>query len=120
MGNDFYRKLGASFLISAGVIYAIERVGSLIARSHEIAALYEANMFNALPEIHITSFFDNIFVPILAFLGMILFVYGFPKKSNEITHSTRCEHIMSCTIKLQRRCLGGGKKMGCCQMVQRR
>jgi hypothetical protein len=87
MGNDFYRKLGASFLISAGVIYAIERVGSMIARSHEIAALYEANMFNALPKTHNTSFFDNIFVPILAFLGMILFVYGFPKKSNNKAQS---------------------------------
>lgn len=93
MGNDFYRKLGAAFLISAGVIYAIERVGSLIARSHEIAALHEANMFNALPKTHITSFFDNIFVPILALLGMILFVYGFPKKSNEVTHSTRCSTL---------------------------
>jgi hypothetical protein len=80
MGNDLYRKLGASFLISAGVIYAIERVGSLIARSHETVALYEANMFETLPETHITGFFDNIFVPILTFLGMILFVYGFPKK----------------------------------------
>ncbi|WP_438495185.1 hypothetical protein [Paenibacillus sp. IHBB 3054] len=80
MGNDLYRKLGASFLISAGVIYAIERVGPLIARSQEIAVLYEADMFDALPETHITGFFDNIFVPILTFLGMILFVYGFPKK----------------------------------------
>ncbi|MEK3982835.1 hypothetical protein MHB77_05505 [Paenibacillus sp. FSL K6-3166] len=80
MGNDLYRKLGASFLISAGVIYAIERVGSLKARSHEIVALYEAKMFEALPETHITGFFDNIFVPILSFFGMILFVYGFPKK----------------------------------------
>ncbi len=80
MGNDLYRKLGASFLISAGVIYAIERVGSLIARSYEIAALYEANMFEVLPETRIIGFFDNIFVPILTFLGMMLFVYGFPKK----------------------------------------
>lgn len=63
-------------------------VGSLMARSHEIVALYEANMLDALPETHITGFFDNIFVPILTFLGMILFVYGFLKK-NEITHSTR-------------------------------
>ncbi|MEK5238842.1 hypothetical protein NST99_24420 [Paenibacillus sp. FSL L8-0470] len=80
MGNDLYRKLGAAFLISAGVIYAIERVGSLIARIQEIAVLYEAKMFDALPKTHITGFFDNIFVPILTFLGMILFVYGFPKK----------------------------------------
>lgn len=82
MGNDLYRKLGASFLISAGVIYAIERVGSLIARSHEIVALYEMNMF-VLPKTHIAGFFDNIFVPILAFLGMILFVYGFPQKTKK-------------------------------------
>lgn len=83
MGNDLYRKLGASFLISAGVIYAFERVGSMIARSHEIVALYEVNMFDPLPKTHIAGFFDNIFVPILAFLGSILFVYGFPQKNKK-------------------------------------
>ena len=80
MGNDLYRKLGASFLISAGVIYALDRTGSLIARSYEIVGLHEARMFDTLPETHITGFFDNIFVPILTFLGMLLFIYGFPKK----------------------------------------
>ena len=80
MGNDLYRNLGASFLISAGVIYAIERVGSLIARSHEIAAMYEAKIFDSIPKTHIAGYFDNIFVPILTFLGILLFVYGFPRK----------------------------------------
>lgn len=80
MGNDLYRKLGASFLISAGVIYAIERVGSLMALSREIVAMYEVNMFDAIPRTEIAGFFDNIFVPILTFLGILLFVYGFPKK----------------------------------------
>ncbi len=79
MGNDLYRKLGSAFLISAGVIYAIERVGSLIARSHEIVALYEQHIDHR-PKIHIAGFFDNIFVPILTFIGIILLVYGFPKK----------------------------------------
>ncbi len=80
MGNDFYRKLGAVFLISAGVIYAIERVGSLIARSHEIVAMYEQHMEGFRPKIQVAGFFDNIFVPILTFIGLILLVYGFPKK----------------------------------------
>lgn len=79
MGNDFYRKLGAAFIISAGVIYTFERVGSLLARSREIVAMYEVNM-HAIPQTHIAGFFDNIFVPVLTFIGLILFVYGFPKK----------------------------------------
>jgi|GEM_PF-1847549 hypothetical protein len=83
MGNDLYRKLGAAFLISAGIIYAIERVGSLLARSQEIIAMYEVGMFDVPPKTQVAGFFDNIFVPILAFVGIILFVYGFPK------HKTR-------------------------------
>lgn len=81
MGNDFYRKLGAAFIISAGVIYTFERVGSLLARSREIVAMYEVKMYDAIPKTHIAGFFDNIFVPVLTFIGLILFVYGFPKKN---------------------------------------
>lgn len=81
MGNNLYRKLGAAFLIAAGLIYTIERVGALIARSHEINALYQAQMFDIQPKIHMAGFFDNIFVPILTLMGVILFVYGFPKKT---------------------------------------
>jgi hypothetical protein len=79
MANDHYRKLGAAFLIAAGIIYAIERVGSMIARSNELAAMYAIHL-SATPTVHIARFFDNIFVPALAFIGAILFVYGFPKK----------------------------------------
>ncbi|RED57184.1 hypothetical protein [Cohnella lupini] len=79
MANDHYRKLGAAFLIAAGIIYAIERVGSIIAQSNERAAMYAANI-NASPEIHVASFFDNVFVPALTFIGVLLLVYGFPRK----------------------------------------
>ncbi|MEK3900786.1 MULTISPECIES: hypothetical protein [unclassified Paenibacillus] len=81
MGNNLYRKLGAAFLIAAGLIYTIERVGTMIARSHEYSALYEANLLNFQPETPIAGFFDNIFVPVLTLIGVILFVYGFPKKT---------------------------------------
>lgn len=81
MGNNLYRKLGAAFLIAAGLIYTIERVGALIARSHEISAIYEAHMLDIQPKTHIAGFFDNLFVPILTLIGVILFVYGFPKKT---------------------------------------
>ncbi|MBP2114223.1 hypothetical protein [Paenibacillus silagei] len=81
MGNDLYRKLGAAFLITAALIYTIECVGTLIARSHEFSALYEANLLSFQPKTHIAGFFDNLFVPILTLIGVILFVYGFPKKT---------------------------------------
>ncbi|MEK3880127.1 hypothetical protein [Paenibacillus sp. FSL M7-0420] len=81
MGNDLYRKLGAAFLITAALIYTIERVGTLIARNYEISALYQAQMYDAQPKTPIAGFFDNIFVPILTLIGVILFVYGFPKKT---------------------------------------
>ena len=81
MGNNLYRKLGAAFLIAAGLIYTIERVGTLIARIHETSALYQAQMYDVQPKTHVAGFFDNIFVPILSLIGVILFVYGFPKKT---------------------------------------
>lgn len=52
----------------------------MMARSHEIVAMYEVHMFDGTPKTEIAGFFDNIFVPILTFVGVILFVYGFPKK----------------------------------------
>ncbi|WP_340025914.1 hypothetical protein MHI24_12365 [Paenibacillus sp. FSL K6-1096] len=81
MGNNLYRKLGAAFLIAAGLIYTIERVGTLSARIHEISALYQAQMYNVQPKTDVAGFFDNLFVPILTLIGVILFVYGFPKKT---------------------------------------
>lgn len=80
MGNDLYRKLGAAFLITAALIYTIERVCTLIARNYEISALY-AQIYDVQPKTHVAGFFDNIFVPILTLIGVILFVYGFPKKT---------------------------------------
>ena len=79
LANDHYRKLGAVFLIAAGIIYAIERVGSVIARSNELAALYASHTI-ASPKTQLAGFFDNIFVPALAFIGFVLLVYGFPRK----------------------------------------
>ncbi|WP_373230393.1 hypothetical protein [Cohnella sp.] len=73
MANDHYRKLGAAFLIASGFIHAIERVGTKIA--------YGIERTGGNPSFSVSvGFFDNIFVPALTFVGVILFVYGFPKK----------------------------------------
>ncbi|BBI35437.1 hypothetical protein [Cohnella abietis] len=74
MGNDFYRKLGATFLVIAAIIYAFERVG------WRIAFAIEANSGNGVASPVHTGFFDNLFVPVFSLVGIILFVYGFPGK----------------------------------------
>jgi len=80
MGNDFYRKLGGAFLIAAGLLYAIERIGTKVADSIVLAGFYSGNMSGAVPQVGDAGFFDNLFVPVLTFVGVLLFVYGFPKK----------------------------------------
>ncbi|WP_029192895.1 hypothetical protein [Paenibacillus harenae] len=75
MGNDFYRKLGAVFLVAAAVIYTIERIGWRLANAIEVSS----GLVTRAP---ITiGFFDNLFVPAFSFVGCILFIYGFPRKN---------------------------------------
>ena len=79
MNTKDFRKLGVFLLITAGVIFAFERVGSMIAQSKEIAAMYEIRMSGS-PAIQITGFWDNVFVPILTFLGVILLGISFVRR----------------------------------------
>ncbi len=74
LGNDFYRKIGAAFLFVAAIIYTTERIGNKIAYSIESSGGHGTSLPASV------SFFENIFVPALVFIGIILFVYGFPKK----------------------------------------
>lgn len=64
MGNDFYHKLGAAFLFAAAIIYTVERLG------HKLAGF-------AADE---AGFFSNLFVPIFGFIGILIFVFGFPSR----------------------------------------
>jgi hypothetical protein len=74
--NDFYRKLGTVFMVTAAVIFVIERIGWRIAYAIEYASGHGS------PSPHTPGFFDNLFVPAFTFVGMILFVYGFPSKKD--------------------------------------
>lgn len=80
MDSKELRKYGVIMLIAAGVIYAIERIGSIIAQSREIAAMYAIHMFDGRPKIHVANFSDNAFVPILAIAGVILFASSFVRR----------------------------------------
>ncbi|MEF3311900.1 hypothetical protein PV433_23725 [Paenibacillus sp. GYB004] len=62
MGNEFYHKLGAAFLFAAAIIYTVERFGQKLAG----LAVGEA------------GFFSNLFVPVFALIGIVIFVFGFP------------------------------------------
>lgn len=63
MGNSFYHKIGAAFLLTAALIYTAERIG------HKMAGLPVADM---------PGFFGNVFVPVFALIGLVIFVFGFP------------------------------------------
>jgi hypothetical protein len=74
LANDHYRILGAAFLITAGIIYTIERVGTKIA--YGIQSISGGSTSFPIS----VGLFDNIFVTALTFVGFILLVYGFPRK----------------------------------------
>lgn len=74
LSNDFYHKIGLAFLFVAALIYTVERIGNKIAYG------IESNAGNGTTMPFVPSFFDNIFVPAFTLIGVILFVYGFPKK----------------------------------------
>lgn len=72
MGNDFYRKIGAAFLFVAAMIYTLERITNKITNS--IQSTGNATM--------VSNFFENLFVPAFTLIGIILFVYGFPRNES--------------------------------------
>ncbi|MDG0791099.1 hypothetical protein OMP38_09625 [Cohnella ginsengisoli] len=80
MNSNNLRTLGVILVITAGLIYTIERVGSTVARSKEIVAMYEIHMFDSAPRIHVTGFWDNGFVPLLAIGGILMIAYSFARK----------------------------------------
>jgi len=80
MGNDFYRKLGAVFLIAAAAVYTVERVGAKLASGILAAGWFGGKWNGEVPKIETAGFFDNLFVPVFTLVGVILFVYGFPRK----------------------------------------
>jgi hypothetical protein len=75
MGNDFYRKLGTVFLLAAAVKFSVKRIGWRIAYAIEFASGHGGTSSPLTP-----GFLGNLFVPAFTFVGVLLFVYGFPSK----------------------------------------
>lgn len=81
MGNNFYKVLGAVFMVFSGLIYTFERIAERISSSI-IEAGYAANGHLNEIEPDYPGFFNNFFVWFFLFIGFILLAYGFPKKTH--------------------------------------
>jgi hypothetical protein len=75
LSNDFYRKIGSAFLFAAALLYTVERIGNKIVYG------IESNAGHGTSIPFVTNFFENVFVPAFTLIGVILFVYGFPRKN---------------------------------------
>ncbi|ACA40094.1 hypothetical protein Bsph_2543 [Lysinibacillus sphaericus C3-41] len=64
----------------AGLIYTIERAFTMLSTSIVQAGFFAGNMSGEVPDIKMSSFTDNLFVPLFFVLGIITLVYSFPKK----------------------------------------
>lgn len=80
MNSNNLRTLGVILVIAAGLIYAIERVGHLIADSIVSAGFMAGRITGATPQVSSASFWDNGFVPLLAIGGILMIAYSFAKK----------------------------------------
>lgn len=74
------RIIGVAFLIMAGLIYTIERGFTMLSTSIVQAGFFAGNMSGEVPDIKMSSFTDNLFVPLFFVLGIITLVYSFLKK----------------------------------------
>ncbi|MBG9693668.1 hypothetical protein ACE1MS_09480 [Lysinibacillus sp. fkY74-1] len=74
------RIIGVAFLIMAGLIYTIERGFTMLSTSIVQAGFFAGKMSGEVPDIKISSFTDNLFVPLFFVLGIITLVYSFLKK----------------------------------------
>ncbi|PIJ99162.1 hypothetical protein [Lysinibacillus sphaericus] len=74
------RIVGVALLIMAGLIYTIERGFTMLSTSIVQAGFFAGNMSGEVPDIKMSSFTDNLFVPLFFVLGIITLVYSFLKK----------------------------------------
>jgi len=78
MGNNTYKRIGTIFMITAGVIYTIERCVASISYAL-IQAGYASHGTNTNFKLEYPGFFNNFFVWFFLFIGFLLLAYGFPK-----------------------------------------
>ncbi|MDV2582786.1 hypothetical protein [Alkalibacillus haloalkaliphilus] len=66
--------LGALFILTSGLIYSIERLGSYVVWFAQINT-------GTYPETPDHSFFDNIFISLFIVIGIVFIVFAFKEKS---------------------------------------
>jgi len=78
---NFFRISGIVLIIMSGLLYTLERGFSLISTSLVRAGFYSGTMSGEVPQVDVNGFFDNVFVPLFLFTGVVLAIYGFTKKA---------------------------------------
>lgn len=77
---NFYKTTGFVFIIMSGLIYTLERGFSLISTSVIKAGFFSGTMTGEIPEVEVSGFFNNLFVPLFLTVGVALIIYGVKKK----------------------------------------
>jgi hypothetical protein len=72
--------LGGLFIISAGLIYTIERAAANISGNIKAAGFMAGQLQGQTPIPKMPGFTDNFYVPLLTVLGIILLVLGTRKE----------------------------------------
>lgn len=80
MKANFYKFLGAFLLIASGLFYTAERISARIS-SAIVAAGFSThrNVVENIPSY--SGLFDNFFVWFLWFVGILILIFGFVKKT---------------------------------------
>lgn len=72
--------LGIVLIVTSGIIYTLERIISTLSSSLTLAGFWAGNRTGEVPQVEVSGFFDNFYVPLLLISGIVLLIYGFMKK----------------------------------------
>lgn len=72
--------VGVVLLVMSGLIYTLERGFTMLSTSIAQAGFFAGQMSGEVPDIKMSSFIDNLFVPLFFVLGIITLVYSYLKK----------------------------------------
>lgn len=72
--------IGVVLLIMSGLIYTLERGYTMLSTSIVKAGFFAGGMTGEIPDLKISTFSDNLFVPLFFILGISILIYSFFKK----------------------------------------
>ena len=77
---NFVKATGIVCIVMSALIYTLERGFSMISSSIIRAGVFSGTRTRDVPEVDVSGFFNNLFVPLFLVIGVTLIIYEVKKK----------------------------------------